>query len=40
VNFSAAYALDQAVYINPIAAVAPVVYEPQWRYYVVMGFSF
>ena len=40
VNFAAAYAIDPAVYVNPIAAVAPVYYDPQWRYYVVVGFSF
>ncbi len=39
-NVTAAYAMDKAVYQNPISAVAPVNYDPQWRYYVVMGFSF
>ncbi len=40
VNFMAAYALDAAVYQNPILGIPPVNYEPQWRYYVLMGFSF
>ena len=40
VNLTAAYALDQAKYVNPIVGVAPVLYDPQWRYYVVVGFSF
>jgi outer membrane protein assembly factor BamA len=41
VNFTAAYALDKAVYVNPIFADAPpVIYDPQWRYYVVVGFTF
>jgi len=41
VNFTAARALDRAVYVNPVFADAPpVVYDPQWRYYVVMGFTF
>ncbi|HEU4365857.1 MAG TPA: BamA/TamA family outer membrane protein, partial [Candidatus Krumholzibacteria bacterium] len=40
VNFTAAYAVDEAVYVNPIASVAPILYDPQWRYYVVVGFSF
>jgi Tol biopolymer transport system component len=40
VNVMAAYAMDKAVYVNPIASVAPVYYDPQWRYYVIVGFSF
>jgi Tol biopolymer transport system component len=40
VNVMAAYAMDEAVYVNPIASVAPILYDPQWRYYVLMGFSF
>ncbi len=40
VNFMAAYALDEAVYINPILGVPSVFYDPQWRYYLIMGFSF
>jgi hypothetical protein len=41
VNFTAAYALDKAIYVNPVFAdVPPVVYDPQWRYYLVMGFTF
>jgi hypothetical protein len=39
-SVTGAYAMDKAVYKNPIASVAPVDYDPQWRYYVVMGFSF
>jgi hypothetical protein len=40
VNFTAAYALDGAVYRNPVFNVPDVVYDPQWRYYLVMGFTF
>lgn len=40
VNFTAAYALDNAVYRNPLANVLDVVYDPQWRFYLVMGFTF
>jgi hypothetical protein len=40
VNVTAAYAVDRAVYVNPIADIAPVVYDPQLRWYLLMGFSF
>lgn len=42
VNFTAAYAIDEAVYVNrnAILGVAEVVYSPQWRYYLIVGFSF
>jgi Tol biopolymer transport system component len=41
VNFTAAYALDEAIYVNPVFSdVPPVVYDPQWRWYLVMGFTF
>lgn len=40
VNFSAAYALDEAKYVNPIFSVPVVNYNPQWRYYLMVGFTF
>lgn len=40
VNVMAAYAMDDAVYRNPVFNVPDVVYDPQWRYYFVMGFTF
>jgi hypothetical protein len=40
VNFTAAYAMDKAVYQNPILGTPPVNYDPQWRYYMIIGFSF
>jgi Tol biopolymer transport system component len=40
IDFSAAYALDQATYVNPIFDVPAVVYDPQWRYYLMVGFTF
>jgi hypothetical protein len=41
VNFTAAYALDGARYVNPLFTDVPdVVYDPQWRYYLVVGFTF
>jgi hypothetical protein len=40
VNFTAAYAIDKAKYTNPLFSVPDVIYDPQWRYYFVMGFSF
>jgi outer membrane protein assembly factor BamA len=40
INFSAAYAIDDAVYRNPVFNVPDVVYDPQWRYYLVVGFTF
>ncbi|HET6350100.1 MAG TPA: hypothetical protein VFH88_13555, partial [Candidatus Krumholzibacteria bacterium] len=40
VNFMAAYAIDRAVYRNPIFNVPDVIYDPQWRYYLQVGFSF
>lgn len=44
VNFTAAYAIDKAKYHNPLLKVSDngsdVIYDPQWRYYLVMGFTF
>ena len=40
VNFTAAYAIDKAKYTNPLFSVPDVIYDPQWRYYLVMGFTF
>jgi hypothetical protein len=40
VDFTAAYAIDRAKYTNPLFSVPDVIYDPQWRYYLVMGFSF
>jgi outer membrane protein assembly factor BamA len=40
INVTAAYALDNAVYQNPLSNVLNVVYDPQWRFYLVMGFTF
>ena len=40
VNFTMAYALDDAVYRNPVFNVPDVVYDPQFRYYLVVGFNF
>jgi hypothetical protein len=40
VNFTAAYAIDRAKYTNPLFNVPDVIYDPQWRYYLVMGFTF
>ncbi len=36
----AAYALDDAKYVNPIFDVPEVDYEPQWRFYLNIGFGF
>jgi hypothetical protein len=41
VNFAAAYALDDAQYENPVFEDAPIVlYDPQWRFYLNVGFGF
>lgn len=41
INFTAAYAMDEARYVNPVFTDVPdVIYDPQWRYYVVIGFTF
>jgi len=40
VNVTAAYAIDRARYTNPLFNVPDVIYDPQWRYYLVMGFTF
>lgn len=40
VNVTAAYAIDRAKYTNPLFSTPDVIYDPQWRYYLVMGFSF
>ncbi len=40
VNVVAAYALDKAKYVNPIFDVPVVNYDPQWRYYLNIGFGF
>jgi hypothetical protein len=40
INVTGAYALDDAVYRNPVFNVPDVVYDPQWRFYLVMGFTF
>lgn len=40
INVVAAYALDDATYVNPIFDVPAVEYDPQWRYYLNIGFGF
>ncbi len=40
VNVAGAYALDDAVYVNPIFEVPVVEYNPQWRVYLNIGFGF
>jgi hypothetical protein len=40
VNTVAAYALDNAKYVNPIFDVPEVDYDPQWRFYLNIGFGF
>ena len=32
--------IDEATYVNPIFDVPVVNYDPQWRYYLVVGFTF
>jgi hypothetical protein len=40
INLAGAYAIDEATYVNPIFDVPVVTYDPQWRYYLVVGFTF
>ncbi len=40
VNVAAAYALDDATYVNPVFDVPVVEYDPQWRVYLNLGFGF
>ncbi len=37
---SAAYALDSATFVNPLFADNAVRNDPQWRYYLTLGFTF
>jgi len=40
INVAGAYALDDAQYVNPVFDVPEVDYDPQWRFYLNVGFGF
>ncbi len=40
VDFTAAYALDAATFVNPLFPDNAVRNDPQWRYYLTVGFTF